>query len=70
MQITLGINIFHIMGWRISMNIKAEKILNTTIKLFIHEGVKKTTMDEIAEKANVSKVTIYKYFIDKDTLYL
>jgi len=27
-------------------------------------------MDEIAEKANVSKVTIYKYFIDKDTLYL
>ena len=52
------------------MNKKVEKIFNTTIKLFIHEGVKKTTMDEIAENTNVSKVTIYKYFMDKDTLYL
>jgi len=52
------------------MNKKAEKILNTTIKLFIHEGVKKITMDDIAEKASASKVTIYKYFMDKDSLYL
>lgn len=52
------------------MNKKADKILNTTIKLFIREGIKKVTMEDIAENANVSKVTIYKYFIDKDTLYL
>lgn len=52
------------------MNKKAEKILNTTINLFIREGVKKITMDDIAQNANVSKVTIYKYFVDKDTLYL
>jgi AcrR family transcriptional regulator len=52
------------------MTKKAEKILNITTKLFIHEGVKKITMDDIAEKANVSKVTIYKYLMDKDTLYL
>lgn len=51
------------------MNKKAEKIINTTIKLFIRDGVKKITMDEIAENSNVSKVTIYKYFVDKDTLY-
>lgn len=52
------------------MNKKAEKILNTTIRLFIREGIKKITMDDIAENTNVSKVTIYKYFMDKDTLYL
>lgn len=51
------------------MNKKAEKILNTTISLFIKEGVKKVTMDDISENAKSSKVTVYKYFTDKDTLY-
>lgn len=52
------------------MNKKAEKILEATTLLFLRGGVKKTTMDEIAEAARVSKVTVYKYFADKDTLYL
>ncbi|MGD1815646.1 MAG: TetR/AcrR family transcriptional regulator [Pleomorphochaeta sp.] len=51
------------------MNKKAEKILNTTIILFLNNGIKKITMDEIAETAKASKVTVYKYFSDKDTLY-
>lgn len=51
------------------MNKKCEKILNTSTKLFLKHGVKKVTMDEIAEQAGVSKVTVYKYFSDKDTLY-
>ena len=51
------------------MNRKAEKILNTASILFIQNGVKKVTMDDIAEQARVSKVTVYKYFTDKDTLY-
>lgn len=52
------------------MSNKAAKILNTTIKLFMRDGIKKITMDDIAENSNVSKVTIYKYFADKDSLYL
>lgn len=52
------------------INKKAEKILNATIKLFIRDGVKKVTMDDIAQNSNVSKVTVYKYFEDKDALYL
>lgn len=52
------------------MNKKADKILNTTINLFIRDGIKKITMDDIAENSKASKVTIYKYFADKDTLYL
>jgi AcrR family transcriptional regulator len=53
-----------------SANKKAEKILNMTIKLFLGSGARKVTMDDIAENANVSKVTLYKYFKDKDSLYL
>ena len=52
------------------MNKKAKKILDATTLLFLRDGVKKVTMDEIAESAKASKVTIYKYFQDKDTLYL
>jgi AcrR family transcriptional regulator len=48
---------------------KAVKIIKTTIKLFLKEGVGRSTMDDIAAYCNVSKVTIYKYFSDKDTLY-
>jgi AcrR family transcriptional regulator len=62
--------LYPIRDWRIIMNKKAEKILSKTIQLFIREGIKKTTMDDIAENSRVSKVTIYKYFTDKDTLYL
>jgi AcrR family transcriptional regulator len=51
------------------MNKKAERILKTTIRLFLNEGVNKVTMDQIAENAKASKVTVYKYFLDKDTLY-
>lgn len=51
------------------MNTKADKILNTTIKLFIRDGIKKITMDDIAENANIAKATLYKHFMDKDTIY-
>jgi AcrR family transcriptional regulator len=51
-------------------NKKTERILNTTIRLFLRSGAKKVSMDDIAENAGVSKVTVYKYFSDKDTLYL
>jgi AcrR family transcriptional regulator len=49
---------------------KSEKILKTAAKLWRQNSVKKTTMDEIAADANVSKVTIYKYFSDKESLAL
>ncbi|MEZ4358265.1 MAG: TetR/AcrR family transcriptional regulator [Eubacteriales bacterium] len=52
------------------MNKKAQKILETTVKLFIRDGIKKITMDDIAKYSKSSKVTVYKYFVDKDTLFL
>jgi AcrR family transcriptional regulator len=52
------------------MNKKENRIIDKAIKLYIQNGPKKTTMDELATAANVSKVTIYKYFDDKESLYL
>ncbi len=50
------------------MNKKYYSILNAAVDLFLNQGIKKTTMDEVAEEASASKVTVYKYFKDKDNL--
>jgi AcrR family transcriptional regulator len=47
---------------------KKEKVLDATVRLFLRDGARKVTMDEIAANAAVSKVTLYKYFGDKDAL--
>jgi len=48
---------------------KVESILINAENEFIDYGFNKVTMDSIAYKANVSKVTLYKYFSDKQVLY-
>lgn len=47
---------------------KKDQICIAARKLFSNYGFKKVSMDEIANLANVSKVTIYSYFKDKDDL--
>ena len=47
---------------------KKENITNASIELFSVYGIKKVSMTEIAKKAQVSKVSIYKYFNSKDDL--
>lgn len=49
--------------------IKAEYILNVAKELFKQKGYE-ITMDEVAEKANVSKGVIYLKFKDKEDLFL
>ncbi|WP_196890828.1 TetR/AcrR family transcriptional regulator [Aureivirga marina] len=44
------------------------EIINSALSLFILEGIKNTSMDEIAQKNNISKKTIYKYFSSKNDL--
>lgn len=48
---------------------KLESIKRAALELFAAYGVDRVSMDEIAAKANVSKVTIYKYFESKEQLY-
>lgn len=50
-------------------HMKMENIQEAALELFAAHGVDKVSMDEIAAKANVSKVTIYKYFGSKEDLY-
>lgn len=50
------------------MESKRDKIIEEARNLFTQYGFKKVSMDEIAKHANVSKVTIYSYFKNKEEL--
>lgn len=43
-------------------------ILDAANELFLTNGIAKTTMDDIARKADYSKTTVYAYFKNKDDL--
>ena len=49
---------------------KRELIIEGAIKRFMHFGINKTTMNEIAEDLSVSKPSLYYYFPDKFSLVL
>lgn len=49
---------------------KRELIIEGAIKRFIHYGINKTTMNEIADDLSVSKPALYYYFPDKASLIL
>jgi len=48
---------------------KVDDVLKAAKKVFFKKGFLKTTMDEIAYEAAVSKPTIYKFFPTKEDLY-
>jgi AcrR family transcriptional regulator len=48
---------------------KVDDILKAAKKIFFKKGFIKTTMDEIANEAVLSKPTIYKFFPTKEDLY-
>ena len=48
---------------------KVDSIVEQASLLFVRHGFHKVTMEGIAQYANVSKVTLYKYFKDKQALY-
>ncbi|HVN70888.1 MAG TPA: TetR/AcrR family transcriptional regulator [Desulfomonilia bacterium] len=48
---------------------RIQSILSAAKKVFFSKGYQRTTMDEIAFEAEISKPTIYQYFKTKDELY-
>ena len=44
------------------------KILETALHLFFKYGIKAITMDDIAKEMGISKITIYKFFTEKDDI--
>ncbi len=49
--------------------LRRQQILNAAKELFLIKGFRSTTMEEIAQKAELSPATIYLYFKNKDELY-
>ena len=49
---------------------KKEKIIEVATKVFSRFGMKKSTMDEIAQKIRMGKSTIYHYFESKEEIFL
>lgn len=45
------------------------KIMDAAQMLFAEQGLRMTTMEVIAARANVSKATLYSYFGDKDEIF-
>lgn len=45
-----------------------KRIIRSAIDLFIAQGLRKTSMEEVAHHAGVSRVTIYRYYNDKKDL--
>jgi len=50
-------------------NSKSDLIINVAQKLFAKFGFKKTTVDEIAHSAHITKSSIYHYFSSKEDIF-
>jgi len=48
---------------------KRQTILEAAKTLFLSQGFSQTSMDQIAQTANVSKKTVYHHFADKEALF-
>lgn len=55
-------------GFEKRRNDKKKAIMQTALEMFDQYGFDKVTVTEIAEKAHVSKVSIYNFFTSKDNL--
>lgn len=47
-------------------NQKRQSIMQAAYECFLHNGIHKTSIDEIVKRANVAKGTFYHYFKDKN----
>jgi len=45
-----------------------ERILQAAVRLFLEQSVRKTSAEEVAFQAGVTRVTVYRYFTDKQGL--
>lgn len=50
--------------------VRIKEIQTAAKKLFFEKGFYNTTMDEVAQTADISKGTVYLYFKNKDELYI
>ena len=46
----------------------AERIVRAALELFLQTGVRRTSVDEVARHAGMTRITVYRYFSDKQGL--
>ncbi len=52
------------------MSAKQKLLIQNAYVLFRKHGIQRISIEEICKKANVSKMTFYKYFTNKDELFM
>jgi len=45
-----------------------DRILQAALDLFLRQGIRKTSVDDVAERAGLTRVTVYRYFSDRQQL--
>lgn len=45
-----------------------DRILQAALDLFLRQGIRKTSIDDVADRAGVTRVTVYRYFSDRQQL--
>jgi AcrR family transcriptional regulator len=55
---------------RLTAEQRREQLFAVALELFAHRGYRATTMDDIAERAGVTKPLLYQHFSSKRALYL
>lgn len=48
----------------------AESILDAALQLYLEFGLRRTTMDDVARRIKMTRVTIYRYYADKSALFI
>src|SRR5882724_9538798 len=47
---------------------KREAVLRTAVRLFLEQGYHRATLNEVAERLNITKPALYNYFRGKDEI--
>jgi len=47
----------------------ARRILDTALALYLEFGLRRTAMEDVARRAGMGRVTVYRHYGDKDTLF-
>jgi AcrR family transcriptional regulator len=45
-----------------------DRILQAALDLFLQQGIRKTSIDDVADRAGVTRVTVYRHFSDREQL--
>lgn len=48
---------------------KSTQILDAALALFLEFGLRKTSIDDVAKRAGIGRITVYRYFADKNALF-